>query len=40
MPTATSRRVFLAGAVAGCMATVSLETGRRVGFDRGKLELV
>lgn len=27
-------------AVAGCMASVSLETGRRVGFDRDKLELV
>ena len=27
-------------AVAGCMAAVSLETGRRVGFDREKLELV
>jgi hypothetical protein len=26
-------------AVAGCMAAVSLETGRRVGFDRDKLEL-
>jgi predicted dehydrogenase len=27
-------------AVAGCMAAVSLETGRRVSFDREKLELV
>jgi predicted dehydrogenase len=27
-------------AVAGCMAAVSLETGRRVAFDRDKLELV
>jgi predicted dehydrogenase len=27
-------------AVAGCMAAVSLETGRRVGFDREKLELI
>jgi predicted dehydrogenase len=27
-------------AVAGCMAAVSLETGRRVGFDRDKLELI
>jgi predicted dehydrogenase len=27
-------------AVAGCMAAVALETGRRVGFDRDKLELV
>jgi predicted dehydrogenase len=27
-------------AVAGCMAAVSLETGRRVSFDRDKLEIV
>ena len=27
-------------AVAGCMSAVAMETGRRVRFDRGKLELV
>jgi len=27
-------------AVAGCMAAVSLETGRRVAFDPDKLEIV
>ena len=27
-------------AVAGCMSAVAMETGRRVRFDRGKLELI